>query len=251
MRGLRGAISTANLPKSRASFGRGCLTAAHGTWGRANSPPCRRALGAFCRWWFQSLDGWWGETRYTEHRNCISGCGAELCLSYTLGREGKCELGRLSGAWSWRRACWTLPWKLSPGSSEPQAASGSCLAWQLQLSWAGRAAQSTCSLPAAVSICPAQHHQQQGPARSSGAGRAALSSLEDAPNLQAGSPAVSRERDQPSAMAVLSCKHSKALLPVSGFTMKVMAAHVGALLHFVHAPQPLWHLQENKTASGI
>lgn len=92
-----------------------------------------------------------------------------------------------------------------------------------------------------------QRHRQTG---SFGAGRAALPGWKDVQNPQASSPAASRGRGQPSVMASFSCKHGKALLPVSGFTMKVMAGHVGVLLHFVHGPQPLWHLQENQTAGG-
>lgn len=118
---------------------------------------------------------------------------------------------------------------------------GSCI-------WAGRAAQSTCSLPAAVSICPAQLCPAPPAAGTSRElrGREGSSVQPGGCSKSAGRQPSSEQREGPAL-----CQHSKALLPVSGFTMKVMAAHVGALLHFVHAPQSLWHLQESKTASGI
>lgn len=113
----------------------------------------------------------------------------------------------------------------------------------------GREARSTCSLPAGLSICTARAwHRRQRPA---GTHRELCSREDSFVQLEgcakpAGKQPGSEQRGgtqggtQPCVMAVFSCEHSKALLPVSGFTMKGMAGHVGILLHSV--PQSLWHL---------
>lgn len=124
----------------------------------------------------------------------------------------------------------------------PQALPGSCPRWQLQhsgLGWKGRdgrEAQSTCSLPLdfyphCLSSARAWHRQQQQQ-RQAGS----FVQMEGCAKPAGKHPSNEQRRGQPSGMAVFSCKHSKALLPAPGFATKVMAGHLGSLLHLVHGP---------------
>lgn len=160
--------------------------------------------------------------------------GLRLCLSNTLGREVRSE-----------EPLWSLELEeslLEPpvetrlslsratGSLWLLSGAGSCSAEPGD----GERSTEHVKIPLGFSICAAGALPVLGITGSSsrqrqtggfGAGRAALSNLKDVQNPQESSPAASRGRGQPSARAVLSCQHSKALLPVPGFTTEVMAGH--------------------------
>lgn len=238
--GLEGAIITANLPRGRASSVSQLPTRSEGAACVIPSLPAEETWGPFRYCLLQALaEGRWEEANYTEGRNCVFrpwGWGSARATP----REGIGEPGSLCGARSWRRACWTPPVETQLSSASPSRGRALAAApcWQLDGGGLelGREARSTCSLPRRTfhlrchEIC--RYSASPAPVSSSSAlpaetnwellsregsfGRLLLEGC----SKRAGKQPGSKQRDEngPSLWAVLSCKHSEALLPVDGFT---------------------------------
>lgn len=177
--------------------------------------------------------------------NCISACGAEAVPEQHPGNEVRAEEPQWSLELEESLLDPAMETRLSLSGHRLSLApvrAGSCstAAWDGREGMEGKHRARARSLwtfyPHCLSSARAWHRQQQQQ-RQAGS----FVQLEGCAKPTGKHPSSEQRRGQPSGMAVFSCKHSKALLPAPGFAMKVMAGHLGSLLHLVHGPHSLWH----------